>query len=232
MTPLSTRIQGVLREYLSDIMARSILSLSLTKSKVDLKNRKPKDGERLLFELSSGVKTYVIDPEQQRECIRKLAEALGTSAERPAAAPSSPADSLPESEPESGHTFRIAVLREADIVEARGVGREVARDLGFSPSMQIKLATAISELARNIVQYAGTGTIRIRQIKAGRVGLEVVAKDDGPGIRNVDLVMSDSYRSKTGMGVGLKGTKKMMDEFSLESEVGRGTRILLRKYVA
>lgn len=233
MTPLSTKIQGVLREYLSDILARSILSLSLTKSKIDLKNRKPGDGQRLLLELGNGVRTYVVDPARQHECIAKLGEIVGASAPPPAAVhPEKSRDAVPDSAPESTDTFRIAVLRETDIVEARGVGREVAKELGFSPSMQIKLATAISELARNIVQYAGTGTIRIRQLKKGRVGLEVIAKDDGPGIRNIDLVMSDHYRSKTGMGIGLKGTRRMMDEFNLESEVGRGTRVVLRKYVA
>lgn len=249
MIPVSAQVQEVLRDYLSDILARSILSLSLNKTKVDLKRQRPGDGARLLEELGLGVRTYVGEAQKYEECVRRLAAVLGTNSEgeappTPALAvtdrassgtqrvsSSPPRGDASEGTPKSG-TIRVEVVCENDIVRARGAGRELAREIGFSGAMQIKLATAISELARNIVQYAGTGTISIRRLPGNRRGVEVVANDNGPGIANIDLVMSDAYKSRTGMGIGLKGTKRMMDVFDLDSAVGKGTRILLRKYVA
>lgn len=125
----------------------------------------------------------------------------------------------------------IAIKVEGDIVRARGAGRDMCRDLGLSEINQVKVATAISELARNIFHYAQTGNISLRKLGAPRVGIEVVATDQGPGIPDLKLVLSGNYKSKTGMGKGLLGTKRLVDFFEVDSAPGRGTRVTLRKFV-
>ena len=125
----------------------------------------------------------------------------------------------------------IPILVEDDIVRARGAGRDLCRDLGFSEINQVKVATAISELARNIFQYAKTGLVVLRRLGGARPGIEIVARDNGPGIPDVQLVLGGSYRSRTGMGKGLLGSRRLMDHFEIDSGPGRGTTVTLRKYV-
>ena len=108
------------------------------------------------------------------------------------------------------------------------------RDIGFSALDQTKFLTAASELVRNILQYARTGHVSIsRSSRAGndRAGLELIASDSGPGIVDTGHVLSTQYRSKSGMGIGLKGARRLVDEFELDSQPGRGTRVTIRKYV-
>ncbi|MDQ3256402.1 MAG: sensor histidine kinase [Acidobacteriota bacterium] len=129
----------------------------------------------------------------------------------------------------------IYVRREADIVSVRDRVRRVARDLGFDSTTQIKVTTAISELTRNIYEYAQTGAITLAVAERGdaTVGLQVMARDDGPGIDEARLhaIMRGSYRSGSGMGVGLAGTRRLMDEFEIESKPGEGTRITVIKWL-
>lgn len=125
----------------------------------------------------------------------------------------------------------IPIDVEGDIVRARGAGRDICRGLGFAEINQVKVATAISELARNIHQYAGRGVITLKTLGAPRPGIEIVARDAGPGIPDTKLVLSGSYRSRTGMGKGLLGARRLMDAFELVSEPGKGTLVTLRKYV-
>ena len=129
----------------------------------------------------------------------------------------------------------IYVRREADIVSVRDRVRRVARDLGFDSTTQIKVTTAISELTRNIYEYAQTGAITLAVAERGdaTVGLQVVARDDGPGIDEARLhaIMRGSYRSGSGMGVGLAGTRRLMDEFEIETKLGEGTRITVIKWL-
>jgi serine/threonine-protein kinase RsbT len=125
----------------------------------------------------------------------------------------------------------IPILVEDDIVRARSAGRDLCRDLGFSEINQVKVATAISELARNIFQYAKTGLVVLRTLSGARAGIEIVASDQGPGITDVPLVLGGNYRSRTGMGKGLLGARRLMDHFEIDSGPGRGTKVTLRKYV-
>jgi serine/threonine-protein kinase RsbT len=125
----------------------------------------------------------------------------------------------------------IPIHREGDIVTARDAGKQMCISLGFSEVAYVKVATAISELTRNIVKYAGQGTLTCRVIGGARRGIEVVAMDFGPGIADVELVMSPRYRSRSGMGVGLRGTRRLMDDLDIKSQVGRGTTVTIRKYV-
>jgi len=124
----------------------------------------------------------------------------------------------------------IAIKVEGDIVRARGAGRDMCRDLGLSEINQVKVATAISELARNIFHYAKTGNIALRRLGAPRAGIEIIATDQGPGIPDVKLVLSGSYRSRTGMGKGLLGARRLVDFFEVETSPEKGTRVVLRKY--
>lgn len=125
----------------------------------------------------------------------------------------------------------IAITVEGDIVRARGAGRDMCRDLGLSEINQVKVATAISELARNIFHYAKTGTIALRRLGAPRPGIEIVATDAGPGIADVKHVLSGSYKSKTGMGKGLLGARRLVDFFEIDTGPEKGTRVVLRKFV-
>jgi serine/threonine-protein kinase RsbT len=126
---------------------------------------------------------------------------------------------------------RVAIHREADIVLARQAGRQLAAQLGFSSTDQTLIATAISEVARNIVVYANRGEIVLmRTDDGGRVGIQVQAIDTGPGIDNKDLAMRDGYSTKNSLGLGLPGARRLMDDFALDSEVGRGTTVTMRKW--
>jgi len=128
--------------------------------------------------------------------------------------------------------LHIPILSDLDIVMARVEGRNMARDLGFGVIDQARIATAISELTRNIVLYAGTGTVTLRPIETPqRRGLEIVCADTGPGIMDVSLVMREGYSSRRGLGMGLPGTRRLMDEFEIRSKSGEGTVITARKWL-
>ena len=129
---------------------------------------------------------------------------------------------------------RIPIVREEDIVLARQEGRALAKTLGFGLVDQSRIATAISELARNVVRHAGRGEVTLRPLVApdgsGRRGLEVEVADTGPGIADPEAAMRDGFTSGGGLGMGLPGAKRLMDEFSLISAPGRGTAVTARKW--
>lgn len=133
----------------------------------------------------------------------------------------------------AGATSTSVVVRdEIDVPNACEVARDLAKKLGFSIVDQTKMATAVSELARNMLQYAGGGHIRFAEVLAPRKGLEAFFEDRGPGIADLDGVLDPKYRSMTGMGMGLRGSKRIADEFLIDTQPGDGTRITMRKYVA
>lgn len=126
---------------------------------------------------------------------------------------------------------RIAIVSETDIVTARRRGRELAAEGGFDGSDLTIIATAISELARNIVAYARTGEMTLRVVRSGdRCGLLVVARDEGPGIDDLALVMQDGFSTGRSLGLGLPGAKRLMDEFDIVSELGQGTTVTMTKW--
>jgi serine/threonine-protein kinase RsbT len=125
----------------------------------------------------------------------------------------------------------VSVTRADDIVEARQAGREMAREMGFSLTDVTLIATAISEIARNINTYAGKGEVRIYVDSAGeRRALVVDAVDNGPGIEDVEQAMEDGYSTSSGLGLGLPGARRLMDELHIESQVGVGTHVIMRKW--
>lgn len=129
---------------------------------------------------------------------------------------------------------KVAVIRsDLDIVIARTLARDTAKMLGFGAIDQARIATAVSELARNIFLYAGTGTVTVREIeRPGRKGIEIICDDQGPGISDITLVMQDGYSTSRGMGMGLPGAKRLMDEFEIKSQDNVGTTITCRKWKA
>ncbi|HEX9311822.1 MAG TPA: anti-sigma regulatory factor [Actinomycetota bacterium] len=126
---------------------------------------------------------------------------------------------------------RIAIASDADLVFARQKGRELAAGLGFSRSDATLIATAISEVARNILAYAGTGEIALSGIhQNGRNGVVVTALDSGPGIADVEAAMEEGFSTAGGFGMGLPGARRLMDEFVILSEPGRGTTVTMTKW--
>ena len=127
---------------------------------------------------------------------------------------------------------KVPISSEFDIVTARQKGRELAAKLGFSSTELVIIATAISEMARNIVQYARHGEISLGIARQdNKRGIVVVARDNGPGIPDIGLAMQDGYSTGKGLGLGLPGAKRMMDEFEIVSVVGRGTTVTMKKWV-
>jgi len=127
---------------------------------------------------------------------------------------------------------QIAIRSDSDIVMVRQQARALAKELGFSASDLTLIATALSELARNIVEYAQQGEIILSQIKQGELrGLVIVARDSGPGIADIERAMLDGYSTGKGLGLGLPGAKRLMDEFEITSCVGQGTTIKATKWV-
>jgi serine/threonine-protein kinase RsbT len=128
---------------------------------------------------------------------------------------------------------RVTIHSDADIIAARRIGRELAEGVGFGGSELTVIATAISEIARNIIEYAGSGEIILRQAQQGaKRGILVIAKDRGPGIPDIELAMQDGYSTSKGIGLGLPGARRLMDEFDVDSAVGKGTTVTMKKWVA
>jgi serine/threonine-protein kinase RsbT len=126
---------------------------------------------------------------------------------------------------------RVRIADESDILTARKAARALATDLGFDATSQTLVATAISELARNILKYARSGEILLQPAaRNGASGITVVAADEGPGIANVSLAMTDGFSTGLGLGLGLPGTKRLMDEFDLVSEAGKGTVVTTTRW--
>ncbi len=127
--------------------------------------------------------------------------------------------------------IRVAINSDQDIVSARQKGRVVANELGFSSGDATLIATAISELARNIVSYARKGQITIRQVNGlNRRGIAVIADDEGPGIADIRQALRDGFSTSGSLGLGLPGVRRLMDEFEITSQLGKGTTVMVKKW--
>ena len=128
--------------------------------------------------------------------------------------------------------FVIDVNTSDDIVIARQAGHELARQLGFSLTDVTMIATAISEIARNITSYAGRGEVRVGvQYRDGKQALVVRAEDDGPGIVDIERALEDGYSTGRGLGLGLPGARRLMDRLVVESAPGKGTIVEMWKWI-
>jgi serine/threonine-protein kinase RsbT len=125
----------------------------------------------------------------------------------------------------------VPVRSDIDVMLARQKARSLAQPLRFSGSELTLIATAISEIARNIVSYAGSGAVVLRLVRRGETrGITIVARDDGPGIANLARAMEDGFSTSGGLGLGLPGTKRLMDEFDIVSAPGKGTTVTMTKW--
>jgi len=129
---------------------------------------------------------------------------------------------------ESPSGQRVVVRREADVARVVQLALAVGEAAGLGRVGAHSLATAASELATNIVRYAGAGAVTLRALPGG---VELVAEDEGPGIEDVDAALRDHCSTQDSLGLGLPGVRRLMDEFTLETEPGRGTRVVARKRV-
>src|SRR5271167_4371090 len=124
----------------------------------------------------------------------------------------------------------VSIRSEHDTVAARQRARQIARLLGFDPQDQTRISTAVSEIARNAFNYAGGG--RVEYSIEGRTSPQlfiIQIRDSGPGVRNLDDILEGRYKSATGMGMGILGARRLMDQFQIDSVPGRGTTIWLKK---
>lgn len=127
--------------------------------------------------------------------------------------------------------IRIAIASDEDMLPARAHARALALELGFTRTDATLIATAISEIARNIIVHVGKGEIAMRPVQEGtRYGLVVVASDAGPGIPDLAAALEEGFASRGGLGLGLPGARRLMDDFEIDSERGRGTTITMTKW--
>lgn len=128
---------------------------------------------------------------------------------------------------------QFQVSSDKDVVKIREYAREIAGYIGFTNNDQTLIATAVSEICRNIIEYAKYGEISISpSLINSKKGILIIAKDDGPGIHNLTMALKDGYSSGRGMGVGLPGTRRIMDKFNIDSKPGRGTKIEMQKWIS
>jgi serine/threonine-protein kinase RsbT len=131
-----------------------------------------------------------------------------------------------------GEATLIEIEYNEDIIRVRASVLSAAREMGFKTVDQVRLVTAASELARNIKLYAGRGRVEILRINDnGRRGLQIKFEDNGPGIVDIKLAMTDGYTTSRGLGKGLPGSRRLVDEFEIDSEAGRGTVVIIRKWL-
>ena len=137
---------------------------------------------------------------------------------------------LLERRPQGDNEVTIRIEHDADVVRARRSARELASTLDFSRTDLTLIATAVSEIARNIVRFASTGQVYIELLEHPRPGIRIVARDTGPGIPDVDQALADGYSTYNGLGLGLPGARRLMDEFTLTSQTNVGTTVTMTKW--
>jgi serine/threonine-protein kinase RsbT len=137
---------------------------------------------------------------------------------------------LLERRPEGENEITIRIQHDADVVRARKSARELATRLDFSRTDLTLIATAVSEIARNIVRFAAKGQVYIELVDQPRPGIRIVARDSGPGIPDIDQALADGYSTYNGLGLGLPGARRLMDEFTLTSEINVGTTVTMTKW--
>jgi serine/threonine-protein kinase RsbT len=235
-TTTSEQIRDVLGRAVNPIVARGVLRFALqqcdlTEDSLDRQNLTLK----LVEELEHGLRLMSRDESAVHLCRRGLHALL----DRRTAAVGGPNGGTTrhraaEKKPTSQRQFQgetIEIQEEVDIVRARGRARGLAQRVGFGATDQTKIATAVSEVSRNIFAYAREGTVSLMPLVGNR-GLRIEARDNGPGIVGLDGILSGDYSSKTGMGLGLRGCKRLMDRFRVETSQGKGTLVIMEKEIA
>jgi serine/threonine-protein kinase RsbT len=261
MRTLTEQLLEALASHVSYMTASSILTLSRSRSKVNLTYFTPDDSKRLLGEIEHGLRTFLRDEKTVGACmarVSRILQAPAASRTAPAPAEATGATTPPRSSrtgtdpkhdtpprtstaaarpstailPEaSTETITVPIRNEGDIVRARSTARSLCCDIGFSQAQQVRVATAVSELARNIVYYAVEGEVELSLLDTTPPGIQAIARDEGPGIPNLDDILNGNYQSKLGMGMGLRGTRNLVDEFDVKTEPGKGTVVVVRAFL-
>ncbi|HEX3130107.1 MAG TPA: ATP-binding protein [Thermoanaerobaculia bacterium] len=224
MKTVETEVGMILAGTISAITQRSIFNRLGGLAARPITQLTPQDRLAIMAELESSVRLFA--RRNSAELIASCAQALGAAGE-PAGSPggaggvraAAPAESAPK---------RMPIDQEKDIATARLEAWSEAVRIGLSKFTSVKVATAVSELARNIVFYAGKGTVELRSLKDDRgPALQIVASDKGPGIesRKLEEIWAGTYKSQRGMGKGLVAVKKLVDDFHLDTGPGRGTTV-------
>jgi len=134
--------------------------------------------------------------------------------------------------PSNPKAKKVDIIGESDVAYAALGAKNYAKEIGFSKAEQYMVSTAVSELARNIFTYAKKGTIYLNLLKDNsKIGIEVVAEDSGPGIQDIEKAMEDNFSTGGTMGVGLPGTKRLVDYFQIDTHCTRGSKITIRKWI-
>lgn len=241
----SEAVLAILRAYVSPPTARSVLDITRLRAGVAPGPLRSSDLAALVDLVPSGLRLFLTDPAALPACrarLAELAEKLGVGKAKvsdPPVATSLRAPEMPrpplagaaleEGELSPGEQRTVKLAAEDDLRPARSLARRVAASVFASAVWQTRVVTITSELARNIVQYAGRGEISLRVLDTER-GVEIIATDKGPGIPHLASVLGGSHRSQSGMGQGLRGVKAVCDDFEIRCEAGQGTyvRALLR----
>jgi len=197
----------ILARYCARPTAQSVLNVARMRAGVTSAQLTRDRLFDMLDSIERSLQFFLADAARARSCRRDL-EALATA---------------PSGQTAPGATT-LSIRAEQDIIHARNEARRLALVCGFTVAGQTRLMTAVSELARNIVQYAGEGRIELSSTSQP-AGVEIVAKDHGPGIANLDRIMTGNYRSRLGMGLGLRGVKQLTERFDVRTEPGRGTTV-------
>jgi serine/threonine-protein kinase RsbT len=217
-----------LKQYFSAPIARALLTSTLRRAKIPGGALPRETIPDVISALERALPMYIADAGRRGDCLGRLRKLTRDPALNGSVASPAPAPPPPNALPAASTT--IQVVTADDVSNACEVGRDLARQVGFLNVQQTKIATAIAELARNILLYAISGELRIAAIDVPHRGVEIAARDEGPGIKDLELVMAGSYRSRTGMGLGLRGSKRLMDTFEIETSP-KGTSVLARKFV-
>jgi len=132
----------------------------------------------------------------------------------------------------SSRSLKISIESDSDLLAARQEARAIAFELGFSLTAVVGIVTALSEMTRNMLNYAGRGELFIESVRDGdRSGILITARDDGPGIVDLQKAMMDGYSTSGGLGMGLPGIKRLMDSFEVRTEPEKGTTVIVRKWL-
>ena len=221
MNNVTGEILAILRRYLSEPTSRSLMSSAARRANLRLETMSRADVSALVRELGPGLNIFLQEPEKLHHC-KELLALVATENSESTDSPAPDGDygndggfNHDAMAPARTDYISIPIRTERDIVQARTLGKEMTKQLGFSDVLQSKVATAMSEAARNIFQYAGRGEIYIRKIEGKHRDIEIIVRVHDTEISDPALILSNAYRSKWGMGAGLRRTKRLIDEFKL-----------------
>lgn len=242
MSDLADLAMRTMQPFMGNLVARLVLDGAAIRSGCDLGTLQRDDLPGLMDSIDGSIHSFMPSQDKANACCNSLRVAFGITGPPVGSAPATvPAYGRratdiegPENAAEAaeGVGFLVPIGAEYDIVVARSKTKVLCAELGFPLSMQVKVATVVSELARNIVQYVGSGSIEIKRVEEPRNGIEIRALDKGNGIQDLDTILSGKYKSRTGMGMGLCGASKMMHEFNIDSRPGGGTSVVARMYAS